>query len=69
MLMSTIGLKMIRSSFSDSSKQSIFVIWTVLFFEFDYKKYSEGFPIDYFIMSIFLTKVKKSYRKLFVYGG
>jgi hypothetical protein len=57
LLISAIGLKMMRSSFSDSSKQSIFVIWTVLFFEFDYKKYSEGFPIDYFIMSIFLTKV------------
>ena len=60
LLVCAIGLKMVRSSFSDSSKQCILVIWTVLFFEFDYQKSSEGFPIDYFIMSIVLTKVGRS---------
>ncbi|XP_028418258.1 pecanex-like protein 1 [Dendronephthya gigantea] len=64
LLISIIGLKMIRSSFSDCSKQSIFVIWTVLFFEYDYKKHSEGFPVDYFIMSVLLSKVYELMLKL-----
>ena len=51
------GMKLLRSSFTSVSRQHIILIWTVLFFEFDYQNHSETFPIDYFIMSIFVDKV------------
>ena len=51
------GLKLLRSSFSDSSRQHLVLLWTVLFFHFDYRHSSETFVVDYFFMSIFMNKV------------
>ena len=51
------GLKLLRSSFSDSSRQHLVLLWTVLFFHFDYRHSSETFVVDYFFMSIFMSKV------------
>ena len=51
------GLKLLRSSFSDPSRQHIVLLWTVLFFHFDYSHSSETFVVDYFFMSIFISKV------------
>eukprot|EP00795_Rhopilema_esculentum_P002882 gene2882-1119_t len=50
------GMKLLRSSFTATARQHIVLIWTVLFFEYDYRGNSETFPIDYFIMSIFVDK-------------
>lgn len=33
------------------------LLWTVLFFHFDYRHSSETFVVDYFFMSIFMSKV------------
>lgn len=49
-------MKLLRSNFTSMARQHIVLIWTVLFFEFDYKHSSETFPIDYFVMSIFVDK-------------
>ena len=51
------GMKLLRSSFTATARQHIVLIWTVLFFEYDYRGNSETFPIDYFLMSIFVDKV------------
>ncbi|CAH3161495.1 unnamed protein product [Porites evermanni] len=51
------GLKLLRSSFSDPSRQHIVLLWTVLFFHFDYSHSSETFVVDYFFMSIFISKL------------
>ncbi|XP_022800219.1 pecanex-like protein 1 isoform X2 [Stylophora pistillata] len=52
-----VGLKLLRSSFSDSSRQHMVLLWTVLFFHFDYSHSSETFVVDYFFMSIFMSKL------------
>ena len=52
------AMKLLRSNFSATARQHIVLIWTVLFFEFDYRHSSETFPIDYFVMSIFVDKVQ-----------
>ena len=54
------GLKLLRSSFSDSSRQHLVLLWTVLFFYFDYSHSSETFVVDYFIMSILMDKVSRN---------
>ncbi|XP_078349641.1 pecanex-like protein 1 isoform X3 [Oculina patagonica] len=51
------GLKLLRSSFSDSSRQHLVLLWTVLFFHFDYSHSSETFVVDYFFMSLFMNKL------------
>ena len=56
------GLKLLRSSFSDPSRQHIVLLWTVLFFHFDYSHSSETFVVDYFFMSIFISKVSGKQR-------
>ena len=57
-----VGLKLLRSSFSDSSRQHVVLLWTVLFFHFDYSHSSETFVVDYFFMSIFMSKVNVRVR-------
>ena len=54
------GLKLLRSAFSDSSRQHIVLLWTVLFFHFDYVQSSETFVVDYFFLSIFMSKASRS---------
>lgn len=57
-VMCIMGLKLLRSSFSDCSRQHLVLLWTVLFFHFDYRHSSETFVVDYFFMSIFMNKVR-----------
>ncbi|KAJ7389072.1 hypothetical protein OS493_033934 [Desmophyllum pertusum] len=59
------GLKLLRSSFSDSSRQHLVLLWTVLFFHFDYGHSSETFVVDYFFMSILMNKL---YELILRYG-
>ncbi|XP_069065060.1 pecanex-like protein 1 isoform X2 [Pleurodeles waltl] len=68
-LMITIaGLKLLRSSFSSPTCQYATVIFTVLFFTFDYKVYSETLLLDLFFMSILFSKLWELFYKLrFVY--
>lgn len=59
-LMITIaGLKLLRSSFSSPTYQYITVIFTVLFFKFDYEAFSETMLLDLFFMSILFSKVNQ----------
>jgi len=55
--------KFLCSSFGNTSHQHIILIWTVLFFNFDYHGYSETFLIDFFLMSIFVEKMLELYLK------
>nr|XP_045010585.1 pecanex-like protein 1 isoform X3 [Jaculus jaculus] len=68
-LMITIaGLKLLRSSFSSPTCQYITVIFTVLFFKFDYEAFSETMLLDLFFMSILFNKLGELLYKLqFVY--
>ncbi|XP_052595363.1 pecanex-like protein 1 isoform X4 [Peromyscus californicus insignis] len=68
-LMITIaGLKLLRSSFSSPTYQYITVIFTVLFFKFDYEALSETMLLDLFFMSILFSKLWELLYKLqFVY--
>ncbi|XP_044520852.1 pecanex-like protein 1 isoform X2 [Gracilinanus agilis] len=68
-LMITIaGLKLLRSSFSSPTCQYVTVIFTVLFFKFDYEALSETMLLDLFFMSIFFNKLWELLYKLrFVY--
>uniref|UniRef100_A0A8C3IRA7 Pecanex-like protein n=2 Tax=Chrysemys picta bellii TaxID=8478 RepID=A0A8C3IRA7_CHRPI len=68
-LMITIaGLKLLRSSFSNPTCQYVTVIFTVLFFTFDYKSFSETMLLDLFFMSILFSKLWELFYKLrFVY--
>ncbi|XP_067413936.1 pecanex-like protein 1 isoform X4 [Emydura macquarii macquarii] len=68
-LMITIaGLKLLRSSFSNPTCQYVTVVFTVLFFTFDYKSFSETMLLDLFFMSILFSKLWELFYKLrFVY--
>ncbi|XP_026573517.1 pecanex-like protein 3 [Pseudonaja textilis] len=57
LLLTVAGMKLLRSSFCCPPQQYVTLGFTVLFFQFDYKQYSEGFLTDYFIMSILFSKL------------
>lgn len=46
------GMRCLRGSYSNQSSQYLVLIFTVLFFKYDYKLYQESFLIDYFIMNV-----------------
>nr|XP_006812532.1 PREDICTED: pecanex-like protein 1-like [Saccoglossus kowalevskii] len=50
------GMKALRMSFSDPARVYWILIFTVLFFTFDFRMSSESFLIDYFFMSVLLIK-------------
>lgn len=59
LMITVAGLKLLRSSFSSSTYQYVTVLFTVLFFTFDYKQFSETLLLDLFIMSIVFSKVSQ----------
>ncbi|XP_066534602.1 pecanex-like protein 1 isoform X2 [Hoplias malabaricus] len=62
------GLKLLRSSYSSPTYQYVTVLFTVLFFTFDYHQLSETLLLDLFIMSIIFSKLWELLYKLrFVY--
>ncbi|XP_075470326.1 pecanex-like protein 1 isoform X3 [Ascaphus truei] len=62
------GMKLLRSSYSSPICQYATVIFTVLFFTFDYKECSEKLLLDLFFMSILFSKLWELFYKLrFVY--
>lgn len=52
------GLKLLRSSYSSPTYQYITILFTVLFFTFDYRHLSETLLLDLFLMSIVFSKVR-----------
>ncbi|XP_033498667.2 pecanex-like protein 1 isoform X4 [Epinephelus lanceolatus] len=68
-LMITIaGLKLLRSSYSSPTYQYVTILFTVLFFTFDYRHLSETLLLDLFLMSIVFSKMWELFYKLhFVY--
>uniref|UniRef100_A0A4W5LQW1 Pecanex-like protein n=1 Tax=Hucho hucho TaxID=62062 RepID=A0A4W5LQW1_9TELE len=58
LMITVAGLKLLRSSYSSPTYQYITVLFTVLFFTFDYRNLSETLLLDLFLMSIVFSKVK-----------
>ncbi|MCI4376913.1 hypothetical protein PGIGA_G00193920 [Pangasianodon gigas] len=67
-VLSVSGLKLLRSCFSSPASQYVTVLFTVLFFTFDYQHLSETPLLNLFIMSIIFSKLWELLNKLrFVY--
>jgi hypothetical protein len=58
------GMKALRTSFSDPSKHYLILLFTILFFKFDWEGYSETFLVDFFFISIVFHKVYELWLKL-----
>lgn len=56
-VVSVVGMKIFRSSFSDISRQHVILLLSYLFFNYDYAHLSEGLPLNYFIAGILFSKV------------
>lgn len=63
LLLVVCAVKLLRFAFCNTPKQYLIVTFTVFFFKYDYRNASETFLIDYFIVSILLSKVKMSPNK------
>ncbi|XP_047668946.1 pecanex-like protein 1 isoform X3 [Tachysurus fulvidraco] len=67
-VLSVSGLKLLRSCFSSPASQYVTVLFTVLFFTFDYSHLSETPLLNLFIISIIFSKMWELLNKLrFVY--
>lgn len=55
------GLKLLRSCYSSPTYQYVTILFTVLFFTFDYHHLSETLLLDLFLMSIIFSKVREMY--------
>ncbi|XP_075879433.1 pecanex-like protein 1 isoform X2 [Nelusetta ayraudi] len=68
LMITVAGLKLLRSSYSSPTYQYITILFTVLFFTFDYRHLSETLLLDLFVMSIVFSKMWELFYKLhFVY--
>uniref|UniRef100_A0A668A2H6 Pecanex-like protein n=1 Tax=Myripristis murdjan TaxID=586833 RepID=A0A668A2H6_9TELE len=68
LMITVAGLKLLRSSYSSPTYQYVTVLFTVLFFTFDYRHLSETLLLDLFFMSIVFGKLWELLYKLrFVY--
>ncbi|XP_056152460.1 pecanex-like protein 1 [Lampris incognitus] len=68
LMITVAGLKLLRSSYSSPTYQYVTVLFTVLFFTFDYRHLSETLLLDLFLMSIIFSKLWELLYKLrFVY--
>lgn len=57
--MTVAGLKLLRSAFCCPPQQYLTLAFTVLLFHFDYPRLSQGFLLDYFLMSLLCSKVSQ----------
>ncbi|TSK22577.1 Pecanex-like protein 2 [Bagarius yarrelli] len=64
LLMTVAGMKLLRSSFCNPSYQFLTLIFTIVFFEFDYSRASETFLLNFFLMSIVFHKLWDLLHKL-----
>ncbi|XP_068607665.1 pecanex-like protein 1 [Brachionichthys hirsutus] len=68
LMITVAGLKLLRSSYSSPTYQYVTILFTVLFFTFDYRHMSETLLLDLFLMSIVFSKMWELFYKLhFVY--
>lgn len=68
LMITVAGLKLLRSSYSSPTYQYVTILFTVLFFTFDYRHLSETLLLDLFFMSIVFSKMWELFYKLhFVY--
>uniref|UniRef100_A0A3Q1FF13 Pecanex-like protein n=1 Tax=Acanthochromis polyacanthus TaxID=80966 RepID=A0A3Q1FF13_9TELE len=68
LMITVAGLKLLRSSYSSPTYQYVTILFTVLFFTFDYRHLSETLLLDLFLMSIVFSKLWELLYKLhFVY--
>nr|XP_023691746.1 pecanex-like protein 1 isoform X1 [Paramormyrops kingsleyae] len=68
LMITVAGLKLLRSSFSSPTYQYVMVLFTFLFFNFDYRNLSETPLLNLFLMSIVFSKLWELFYKLrFVY--
>lgn len=58
LMITVAGLKLLRSSYSSPTYQYVTILFTILFFTFDYRHLSETLLLDLFVMSIIFTKVR-----------
>ncbi|KAI4463394.1 pecanex [Holotrichia oblita] len=58
------GMKCLRSSYSNQSCQYLVLIFTALFFKYDYSLLQESFLVDYFLMSIVFQKTTEFLLKI-----
>ena len=56
LVLTVAGMKLFRSSFTELSRQYLVFIFTLFFFNFDYRHLSEGLPLDYLIIGILFSK-------------
>uniref|UniRef100_A0A4W4EA62 Pecanex-like protein n=1 Tax=Electrophorus electricus TaxID=8005 RepID=A0A4W4EA62_ELEEL len=64
LLMTVAGMKLLRSSFCNPSYLFLTLIFTIIFFEFDYSRASETFLLNFFLMSIVFHKLWELLNKL-----
>lgn len=57
LLISIIGFKLFRSTFSDPSRSYLILIFTLLFFNYDFRLYKETFLLNYFLASLLVPKI------------
>ncbi|XP_006798652.1 pecanex-like protein 1 isoform X7 [Neolamprologus brichardi] len=68
LMITVAGLKLLRSCYSSPTYQYVTILFTVLFFTFDYRHLSETLLLDLFLMSIIFSKMWELFYKLhFVY--
>eukprot|EP01117_Protostelium_nocturnum_P007085 TRINITY_DN2542_c0_g2_i1.p1 TRINITY_DN2542_c0_g2~~TRINITY_DN2542_c0_g2_i1.p1 ORF type:complete len:1401 (-),score=343.60 TRINITY_DN2542_c0_g2_i1:115-4317(-) len=56
-ILSFLGIRIIRGAFTDSSRNWLILLFTLLFFRFDAREYSEFFLLDYFLSAFFVNKI------------
>ncbi|XP_032357005.1 LOW QUALITY PROTEIN: pecanex-like protein 1 [Etheostoma spectabile] len=67
LMITVAGLKLLRSSYSSPTYQYVTILFTVLFFTFDYRHLSETLLLDLFLMSIVFSKAYKNHLNSIFY--
>nr|XP_020642474.1 pecanex-like protein 2 [Pogona vitticeps] len=63
-LITVAGMKLLRSSFCNPTHQFVTLSFTVIFFKFDCKGFSQNFLFNFFLMSIVFNKLSDLLQKL-----
>ncbi|XP_063162844.1 pecanex-like protein 2 [Candoia aspera] len=63
-LITIAGMKLLRSSFCNPIHQFVTLSFTVIFFKFDYRGFSDNFLFNFFMMSIVFNKLWDLLQKL-----
>ncbi|KAI6650492.1 Pecanex-like protein 1 [Oopsacas minuta] len=69
-VLSIAAMKVIRNAYCETGIQYIYLLFTYLFFQFDYPQLSNGFLLDYYVLSFLVAKVfelKYKLHFLFIY--